>query len=94
MLNAKVATGDGAMGAYVAMPKNVTGPAPAVVILMEVFEALPDCFECALSLANTLRENKAGRQPALQRRAPARSTLAASLQPPHPRAGTGLFTVV
>ena len=61
---------------------------------MEVFEALPDCFECALSLANTLRENKAGRQPALQRRAPARSTLAASLQPPHPRAGTGLFTVV
>ena len=37
MLNAKVVTGDGAMGAYVAMPKNVTGPAPAVVILMEVF---------------------------------------------------------
>lgn len=37
MLNVQVATGDGTMGAYVAMPKDVSGPAPAVVILMEVF---------------------------------------------------------
>ena len=36
MLNVKVATSDGAMGAYVAIPKTA-GPAPAVIILMEVF---------------------------------------------------------
>ncbi len=36
MLNAEVATGNGAMGAYVAMPKAGVS-APAVVILMEVF---------------------------------------------------------
>ncbi len=36
MLNTEVKTEAGSMGAYIAMPKNA-GPAPAVVILMEVF---------------------------------------------------------
>jgi len=36
MLDVKISTGDGEMGAYVAMPAG-GGPAPAVVILMEVF---------------------------------------------------------
>jgi carboxymethylenebutenolidase len=37
MLNVQVATDDGAMGAYLAKPKDVSGTVPAVVILMEVF---------------------------------------------------------
>lgn len=37
MFNAEIATNDGPMGAYISMPKNVSGQAPAVIILMEVF---------------------------------------------------------